>query len=176
MIKNNLYFSDIKEASAISNVSSLYKKSILVTGATGMIGSCIIDILMYLNKYSDANIKIYASGRNTDKLKEKFKAYSDDDRLVFVKYDVCEDIDFDFEVDYIIHAASNADPANMAKYPVETLKANITGVDNLLNYGKNHNVTRVLYVSSSEMYGQPDETVADGFTEDYCGPLDYSNP
>ncbi len=176
MTNDSLYQSDIKNASDILNIAKLFGKSILVTGASGMVCSCVIDILMYLNIHSNANIRIYASGRNTDKLKEKFKAYSDDSRLTFVQYDVCEDIKFDFDVDYIIHGASNADPANMSKYPVETLKANITGVDNLLCYAKKCNATRVIYISSGEMYGQPDETVADGFTEDFCGSLDYSNP
>jgi nucleoside-diphosphate-sugar epimerase len=176
MIKNELYFNDVKNASEISGISALYGKSVLVTGATGMICSCLIDILMYHNAYNSGNITIYATGRSIDRLKAKFISYEGSELLNFVEYDVCESIGFDIKTDYIIHGASNADPANMAKYPVETLKANVIGIDSLLQYGKTHDVSRVLYVSSSEMYGQPDETVADGFTEDFSGYVDYSNP
>lgn len=176
MITNSIYLDDIKTICEKADPLKLYGKSVLITGASGMICSCIVDILMYLNAHHNAKITIYAAGRNTERLAEKFIAYAGDERLHFVAYDACKDINFEFSADYIIHGASNADPANMTKYPVDTLKANITGIDNLLSYGKRCNVSRVLYISSGEMYGQPDSSVANGFTEDFCGALDYTNP
>ena len=78
-------------------------------------------------------------------------------------------------VDYIIHAASSADPVRMAADPVGTLLANVQGTKNLLDYGLTHGMRRFLFVSSGEVYGQPDSEMSD-FTEDYCGPLDLSSP
>jgi nucleoside-diphosphate-sugar epimerase len=53
--------------------------------------------------------------------------------------------------------------------------ANVLGTDRLLKAGMERGMTRFLYVSSGEMYGQPDEAQSD-FLEDYCGPIDHSSP
>ena len=75
----------------------------------------------------------------------------------------------------MIHGASNADPVNFAKKPVDTLLANVLGTHELLEYGRCCGIKRFLYISSSEMYGQPDDSVSD-FAENYCGPINYSSP
>src|SRR5699024_8541963 len=64
-------------------------------------------------------------------------------------------------------------------YPVDTLLGNVTGTDHFLEYARTHGTKRFLYVSSGEMYGQPDasdERLKDGFYESYCGSVDYSDP
>ena len=77
-------------------------------------------------------------------------------------------------MDYIVHAASNADPVSFAKYPVETLKANFMGTERLLSLaGQWH--SRLLFVSSGEMYGQM-PAGAPPFVETDCGTVDHSSP
>ena len=79
--------------------------SILVTGATGLIGSCAIDVLNVANEKLNANIKIYALGRNKDKIEKRLGS-----NVIPVVQDVIAPLNMENKYDYIIHCASNADP------------------------------------------------------------------
>lgn len=140
--------------------------NILVTGATGLIGGCLVETLM-MNPKRD--YQLYASGRNEERARKRFKLFSDDESFHFIRYDVLQPLQFDVCFDYIIHAASNASPNFFAKKPVEIIKSNVDGVANLIDYGLNHGMQRFLYVSSGEVYGEGDGRV---FTEDYSGYVD----
>lgn len=141
--------------------------NILVTGATGLIGGCLVDVLM-MNPIKD--YVVFASGRNMERGKIRFKDYIKDSDFHLIKYDVLEPLVSDVTFDYIIHAASNGSPNFFTQKPVEVMKSNIQGVCNLLEYGLTHGMKRMLYVSSGEVYGEGDGRV---FTEDYNG---YVNP
>ncbi len=131
----------------------LYGKKLLITGASGLIGSAIIDVLLYCNRCKNAGITIYAAGRSEKKIVERFQG-ADTDGLVFVEYDATQEISWNFSIDYIIHGASNASPEKYVNEPVDTMLANILGMNNLLEYAKNNQVRKVVYVSSSEVYGK----------------------
>lgn len=121
--------------------------SFLITGATGLIGSCIIDSLIAANE-NGANFKIYAMSRSRRKLEERFG------NAVFpVIQDILEPLKTDEVYDYIIHCASNADPKRYAINPVETVLINVLGSNNILAYCKEHIKTRMLFTSSFEVYG-----------------------
>lgn len=134
----------------------LENKSILVTGATGLIGTGLIDFLVYINKNLNLNMNIYALGRSIEKLNLRFKDYIDKEEIKVIVQDICELIDINIYYDYIIHAASNAHPIAFSKYPVETMKANIEGTINLLEYCKKNNKCKFLFISTSEVYGNID--------------------
>lgn len=144
--------------------------NILVTGATGLIGGCLVEVLM-MNPHRDYHV--YASGRNEERARERFKEYSADDAFHFVKNDVMQPVNSDAEFDYIIHAASNASPNFFAKNPVEIIKSNVDGVAHLMDYGLNHGMKRFLYISSGEVYGEGDGRV---FTEEYSGYVNCATP
>lgn len=137
--------------------------NILVTGATGLIGGCLVDALM-LNP--QRNYHVYATGRNEGRAMTRFKEYQQDDAFHFIKYDVLEKLDADVHFEYIIHAASNASPNFFATRPVEVIKSNIIGLSNLIEYGMNNDMKRFLYISSGEVYGEGDGR---DFSEDYSG-------
>lgn len=141
--------------------------NILVTGATGLIGGCLVEALM---SRKDKDYHIYASGRNEERARVRFDEYADDSAFHFFKYDVMQPLEGDVRFDYIIHAASNASPNTFATKPVEVIKSNIFGVSNLMEYGIQHGLKRLLFVSSGEVYGEGDGRI---FTEDYSG---YVNP
>ena len=141
--------------------------NILVTGATGLIGGCLIETLM-LNPNRDYHV--YASGRNEERALKCFKEYHEDADFYFVKYDVMKPLESDVRFDYIIHAASNASPSFFANSPVEVIKSNIDGVAHLMDYGLQHGMRRFLYISSGEVYGEGDGRE---FYEEYSG---YVNP
>lgn len=144
--------------------------NILVTGATGLIGGCLVEALM-MNQ--NRGCQVYASGRNEERARSRFKDFTDNPAFHFVKYDVMLPLQSDVRFDYIIHAASNASPNFFAKSPVEVIKSNIDGVAHLMDYGLNHGMKRFLYVSSGEVYGEGDGRV---FTEDYSGYVDCAKP
>lgn len=127
--------------------------NILVTGATGLVGSSIIDLLM---KHTVKNCHIYASGRNESRAKTKFSKYYGKENFHFFRYDVEKPLESEIKFDYIIHAASNASPNFFANNPVGVIMSNIIGTKNLLDYGREHGMKRFLYISSGEVYGNGD--------------------
>lgn len=144
--------------------------NILVTGATGLIGGCLVETLM-MNPGRD--YQVYASGRNEDRARARFKDFVEESAFHFVKYDVMQSLESDVCFDFIIHAASNASPNFFAQKPVEVIKSNIDGVANLMEYGLQHGMQRFLYVSSGEVYGEGDGRE---FTEDYSGYVNCATP
>ena len=131
---------------------------ILVVGATGLIGSCLVDILM-CNPRRDYGV--YAAGRNQERAMKRFQAYVDNPSFHFLQCDVTEPLQGDIPFDYIIDAASNASPNFFANHPLEVMKANINGVANLLDYGMKHGLKRFLFVSTGEVYGEWGNEVKD---------------
>ena len=144
--------------------------NILVTGATGLIGGCLVETLM-LNPNRD--YQVYASGRNEERARSRFKDFADNLAFHFLRHDVMQPLQSDIRFDVIIHAASNASPNFFAQKPVEVIKSNIDGVAHLMDYGISHGMKRFLYVSSGEVYGEGDGRV---FTEDYSGYVDCAKP
>lgn len=144
--------------------------NILITGATGLIGGCLVETLM-MNPKRDYNV--YALGRNEERAFKQFKPFLNCSGFYFLKHDVTQPLKNDVCFDYIIHAASGAAPIEFSKHPVEVMKSNITGVANLIDYGYRHGIKRFLYVSSGEVYGEGDGRV---FTEDYSGFVDITSP
>ncbi len=139
-------------------LDSLAGKSILITGSTGLICSSIVDLLIRWNERHDDKIVIHAAGREEEKIKERFCPYYDQEWFHFAKFNALSDKPvFDFRVDYIIHGAGNASPYQISKEPVETMLCNFGGVQALLEYSKNQKVNRLLYISSSEIYGLMEE-------------------
>lgn len=173
LMENQAYINSLK---AISRLDFLSGKTLLISGATGMLGSCLADAVMVWNRQQAEPCRVVAVGRNLEKARERFEPFWNNRNFIFIQQDVCKPFEnFLEQVDFIIHAASNADPVNMAKHPVNTLLANVLGTKNLMEYGLSHGMKRFLYVSSGEVYGQPNEN-QDDFTEDYCGALDLSSP
>ncbi|WP_099467033.1 NAD-dependent epimerase/dehydratase family protein [Konateibacter massiliensis] len=179
LLDSRVYIDDIQKAMEMDFPWDRLKgKSILITGANGMIGSCLVDILLYRNRIFQEGIEIYALGRSKEKLEQRFLSGKNQDvaHLHIVVQDISQPLNLESKIDFIIHAASNANPYMFAKYPVDTLIGNVIGMENLLKFAVSSQSERVLYVSSGEMYGQADDTVTNGFTEDYCGYVDYSSP
>ena len=127
--------------------------NILVTGATGLIGGCLVDVLM---ARPGRDYRVFAAGRNAARAQRRFARYAGDGGFCFVNYDVNEKPAFATDFHYVVHAAGGASPAAFASSPVEVMRANFNGTDNLLSYGMAHGLRRFLYVSSGEVYGQGD--------------------
>lgn len=163
MVEVGTYWDDIKDVGRSELPwNSLYDSNILIAGATGLIGSCLVDVLLS----TDIPLNIYAAGRNGNSAKKRFAKYLNDSRFHFLQYDVTKTLTSNVNFDYIIDAASNASPNFFKSKPVEVIKSNIDGVSNLIDYGRTHQLKRFLYVSTGEIYGEGN---VDVFKEDYSG-------
>lgn len=165
------YTDDIK---VVSDLSLPWDKfsycNILVAGASGLIGSCFVEVLM---ERQQRDYVVYAMGRNKERMEKLFEKYLSDKNFHIVLGDVTQSLSFNEPFHYIIHAASGAGPSDFSCHPVEVMKANIDGVVNLIEYGRCHDMKRLLYISSGEVYGEGDGRV---FTEDYSGYVNSTNP
>lgn len=144
--------------------------NILVTGASGLIGSCLVEVLM---EHPQRDYNVYAMGRNSQRMNKLFGKYLSDEGFHTILGDVTVPLTGNQSFHYIIHAASGAAPSEFSQHPVEVMKANIMGVANMMEYGIKHDMQRFLYVSSGEVYGEGDGRV---FTEDYSGYVDCTSP
>ncbi|GCF93911.1 dTDP-glucose 4,6-dehydratase [Enterococcus florum] len=169
---NNLYIEDIERVADLEyDWERIDNHSILVVGASGMLGTCLIDVLMTRNKNENANIKIYAMGRNEENLKMRFEHYSNNDDLTLIRGDITDPIPNLLNVDYVIHAASNTHPKAYSTDPIGTIMTNILGMENVLKYAESINAKRSLFLSSVEIYGENNGDV-EYFKESYCGYID----
>lgn len=167
--QSKLYTEDLETTLAHAvDIEKLYGKKVLITGATGTIGSFAADALIHLNQKVKANIRVLLAGRSVEKLQNQFGNH---DNVKYLSYDLNAPIEFDEAIDYVIHAAGNAHSAAFNGDPVGTIVGNIDSTHRLLEYMKNHGGKRCLYVSSGEVYGQGDISL-DAFDETYSGYLD----
>ena len=150
--------------------NKLENNSILISGASGLVGSCLIDALMKRNDEFGMNCKIIAIGRNIDKAKKRFEKYWGNNLFSFISCDINEPLNFEGEdkIGYVLHMASNTHPVAYATDPIGTVTTNIIGTNNLLSYAADHHADRFAFASSNEIYGENRGDV-EFFRENYCG-------
>lgn len=146
--------------------------SILITGANGLIASNIVDVLMYFNEVYKLKNHIFALCRSEEKAEKRFSQYLEDSEFQILSQDIC-DFHMEQACDYIIHAASNAHPLAYSTKPVETMKTNIIGTMKILEYAWMNGVKKIVYVSTSEVYG---ENQGDRLVESEYGRVNTLNP
>ena len=146
-------------------------KSVMITGASGMVGTYFVRTLLKLNEISDLDIRVICVVRNVNKIDDDIR---NNDRVEILAHDVTEPFEYDNNIDYIIHAASPASPLIMKDDPVGTIAANVLGTFNTLKLASEKEVEGYMFISSREIYGQP-SAEQEFFTEDTYGfvnPLD----
>lgn len=171
-IGNEIYRKDLKTAlHGTINYRELFCKSILVAGATGLIGSFLVDLFLYANQQENAGIQVYALARNKENLCSRFASALEMPELHFVVQDVTEPLQLKEHIDYIVHAAGDGFPSAFREHPVETMTPAVLGTYQLLQYAYEKGVERFLYLSSGEVYGKTIGRMQ-AFTEAETGDID----
>ncbi len=127
--------------------------TVLVAGGYGFIGKYLVNTLLYLNQnyFSKPCRVIVIDGKvNTD-----IPEFITTENLKVIQSDISEVLSLGEKVDFIIHSASIASPIVYRKYPLQTILVNVYGTKNLLDIAKSDNAKGFLYLSSSEIYGDP---------------------
>ncbi len=174
LFNNVLYMEDVHYVGSLPLPWEQFQnKSLMLSGATGLIGSFLVDVILEKNMSDGLNCTVYALGRNEEKARRRFSKFADDPRFVFIPYDVKlplirNDIG---TVDYVLHLASNTHPVLYATDPIGTITTNIIGVQNLLDFAVEHKATRFVFASSNEIYGE-NRGDTEFFDESYCGYID----
>lgn len=171
ILDNQLYKEDIGYVSGLNLPwKKLNHKSIVISGATGMLGSFLVDVLMAKNK-DNLNCHIFALGRNEEKAQKRFGDYFDDDNFSFIECDINDPTfaaKLPKQADFVFHAASNTHPLAYATDPIGTITANIFATHSFLEYCADNKVGRFILASSNEIYGENRGDV-ELFDENYCG-------
>ncbi len=130
------------------NILKMRKKTIVITGGAGFIGSHICDKLVGEGfKVICLDNLITGSVKNIAGLKK-------DKNFTFIKHNVNAHIDIPGRVDYVLHFASLASPVDYLKFPIPTLKVGSLGTHNALGLAKAKRAVFML-ASTSEVYGDP---------------------
>lgn len=159
---------------AVPGCRKLLGKKVLITGGTGMIGSAVVELLHTLNRTEQAGITIYLAGRSPERIRNRFEGFMQESDYTFLQYDAAKSDELFATVDYIIHGACNASPSAYQKEPVETMLSNFLGVSTLLKLAVKNPGSRLLYLSSSEVYGRKEDNVP--YEETDYGYVDILNP
>lgn len=174
LFENILYQEDVSCTAEVKLPwEKLQGRSVLISGASGLIGSFLIDVLMYRNSRYDMRCRVYALGRDEEKAKQRFSGYQDSEWFAFIPWDINEPfVREDMgTVDYVLHLASNTHPVAYATDPIGTITTNIIGTNHMLTFAAEHNSIRMLFASSNEIYGE-NRGDAEKFDENYCGYID----
>lgn len=172
--ENPLYREDLEAVGRLPLPwDELTGRTIVITGGSGLIGSALIDTLIWRNRFYGQRCEIVAIGRNVNYARERFAYCLDDDGFQYLTHDVIESFS-DFETredDYVLHLASNTHPLAYAGDPVGTITTNVLGLKNMLDYSCSTHAKRFVFASSNEIYGE-NRGDTEFFDESYCGYID----
>ena len=169
-LETKLYQEDLDRAVSGVDLAALDGARIMVSGATGMVGACLIDALLKLADSASFACDIIALGRGEAKARARLPHF-DDPRFAFEELDVSVPGAVPaHEADIVIHLASTTHPRAYATQPIGTIASNVCGLQNLLEACGKRSGSRFVFASSVEVYGENRGDV-DSFDEAYCGYL-----
>lgn len=149
----------------------LNEKKIMITGASGMIGSTLIRMIMEYNQEENAGIQIVGISRNNQTATVQLGKVMEMSDFFYISADINVPLEDMGAFDYIIHCASNTHPRQYSMDPIGTIMTNVLGTKHLLDYAASHSVKRFVFLSSVEIYGE-NRGDMDTFSEDYFGYID----
>lgn len=149
--------------------------TLLITGGGGFLCSYFLDVAATLNDSGmRPPLRVIALDNFRSGLTERIEHLSGRSDIQLVRRDVSAPFQIDEPVDWIIHGASIASPTFYRRFPMETIDVNVNGTRHILDLAR-RGIKSMLYLSSSEIYGDPDPT-AIPIPEDYRGNVSCTGP
>jgi UDP-glucuronate decarboxylase len=127
---------------------TLQDKRVVITGGSGFLGSWMCDLLLR------QGAEVVCIDNLSSGLKSNVSAHLEEDGFQFIEHDISRPIALEGKVDMVMHMASRASPFEFERYPIEILRANTLGLMVSLEIARKHG-SRLLYTSTSEIYGNP---------------------
>jgi len=174
-MSNNLDDIFLDDVRLISNdlnefYDKLEGKTILIAGGKGFLGTYFTNVLKQINKILSKPMKIIIMD---NLITAKDKENNVNSNVTLIEQDISKSFDFPDELHYIIHAASIASPPTYRKFPIKTVDVNYQGTKNLLEVARKKKIKSMLFLSSSEIYGDPEIIPT---PESYLGKVSCTGP
>jgi len=134
-------------------------KTVLVTGANGMLATYLLYTFLYLVEKKRMDIRIIALTRSLDKTRELYREFLDKPYFTVIHQDICDPIYCNGRVDYIYHFAGNASPFYIKTDPVGIMRSNLLGTFNVMEFARDKEPAKVVFASTREVYGETSYTL-----------------
>jgi len=169
---DDIFLDDIRLISNDLNefYDKLEGKTILIAGGKGFLGTYFTNVLKQINKILSKPMKIIIMD---NLITAKDKENNVNSNVTLIEQDISKSFDFPDELHYIIHAASIASPPTYRKFPIKTVDVNYQGTKNLLEVARKKKIKSMLFLSSSEIYGDPEIIPT---PESYLGKVSCTGP
>ena len=169
---DNIFTEDIRLI--VDDLSSFFDelegKTVLIAGGKGFLGTYFVNVLNHINEVLSTPMKIVIID---NLITSKNKKNNTSHNVTLLKQDISESFDFPDELHYIIHTASIASPPTYREFPIKTVDVNYQGTRNLLEIARKKKIKSMLFLSSSEIYGDPEVIPT---PESYQGKVSCTGP
>ncbi len=124
---------------------------ILITGATGLIGSNLVNALAYNNVEKELGIELTLPVRDVEAAERLFEGLD----VEIIPYRLGMSFQFEKSVDYIVHLASPTSSKFFIDKPADTVFENVGGTNSILEWSVKHPIKKLIALSTMEVYGFP---------------------
>jgi len=166
---------DVCERTRVA-LTAMRGKTIVIAGAAGFLPSFLTDVLARSNDTLDGEpLRILCIDNFTTGMAHRLAHLEGRDDVETVAASVVEPFAPSGRVDYVVHGASIASPTWYRRFPLETIDVNTVGTKLLLELSREHDVAGFVYLSSSEIYGDPPPDRVPTI-EEYWGNVSSTGP
>lgn len=145
-------------------------RTVLVTGATGLIGVPLVNALLHFGQHTQHPPKVLALVRSREKAARLLGAQMEEcPNLELVLGDVTALPEISGPVDYVVHAASQTASRAFVNSPVDVITTTLEGTRNMLELCRAKGSAGMVYLSSMEVYGYPKK--GERVNEEHIGAL-----
>lgn len=149
----------------------LRNSTVLITGATGLVGGALTRAILCANRLRGLNMRVLAPVRSMEKAKKALDGVWGRPDLCAFEADITDSLSISEPVDYIVHAASATSSGYFMTNPVETIHVSFMGTENALNLAREKKIRGMVYLSSMEAFGITDSSL-ERVTEKQLGYID----